>query len=430
LAHALRVILKESMPIELTISGFILCSNCILIGVLASRNLNLPFLGKYRWAQGFIRKSLTWEFMRILHIVGFATMMVAAWWHKFPGDSSPLNVWFPNRMFWLYMACTIFYLFNRCIKWCWTVQLDITTHTIYKSCQLVVIKDFPYAKKFCTHGRAWFSADAKVMFPDVDNREWHPFTCVVNAKNGDGYILIKNYGDWTSKFTQMAASYIYMRTPPIKMSFEISPKYTNVLVVASGTFITTVAGAVARAVSLSEDDENKATQEINIVWLDREPIMIALVCLRLLSGFTNTNFRIYCTAKNTNPAAHLEHIQIMSTMASTMDTQNLEKHFEEQDTEVGISNLDDETNVLKTFNRVQTQNLANDTSEENIIDMLEDVTSEFTNIQVFGGRPNAIELFEELDPDFLFIGAAPPVARAYIKIAEERKIVYKTSSYL
>jgi len=427
IAHLLRVICGEGMPLQLSLSGFCLMFSCILISILATRGFNLP-CSKERWAKAYLRKTLTWEFMRLCHIIGVCSMMIAAWWHRFPEDESPLTVWFKNRMFWLYMAFTAAYCVHRCVAWAWTVQIDITTHTIYKSCQLIIIQDFPYAKRFCTHGREWFSADAKIMFPDVDSREWHPFTCVVNAKNGQGFILVKNYGNWTSKFTQMPASYIYMRTPPIKMSFEISQKYTNVLVVASGTFITTVAGAVTRAISLGADS-NDAAQDITIVWIDREPIMIALVCLRLLSGFTTTNFRIYCTAKNTNPSEHLDEIQLMSTMASTMDL--------EEDIEVAASGDGDkakkqpnESDVVNTFNKMTNFADEEDGGMESIIDLLEDVTSEFPNIQVFGGRPNPTELFDDIDPDFLFLGAAPPVAAAYLKLANERKVDYKTSSYL
>lgn len=426
LCHLIRVALDASMPTQLWISGGTLCTALLLIMVLASRNFNLCCLpDKFlpgRWAKGLFRNLFKWEYMRIAHLLGVFGMMVSAWWHRFPEGTSPLKVTFDNRFFWLYMAICAYYCVSRMMLWYYTEQIDIVTHTVYKSCQLIVIRDFPYAKRFCNHGRAWFSADAKVMFPDVHQREWHPFTCVVNSKTGAGYLLIKNYGDWSGYFTQVPASFIYMRTPPIKMSVEIPAKYTQILVVASGTFITTVAGTVARAISLGED-EQVSTQEITILWIDREPIMIALVCLRLLSEFTNTDFRIYCTTKQPKISDHLDEIQIMSTVAANVD-------LEDADAAAGPETKSKEVDVNKQMQKATQMDGDVGQVPEDVQTMLENVVEDYPHIQVHSGRPPMEDIFEELRPDFVFCGAAPPVARQVLGIAEKRNIDYRTSSYL
>jgi len=425
LCHFIRVALDAKMPLELWISGAFLCFSLTCIMILASRNFNLCCMPDRflpgRWARGFFRNYFKWEYMRILHLVGVFGMAIAAYWHKFPDGTSPLKVTFYNRFFVLYIAICCYYTASRLALWYFTVQIDIVTHTVYKSCQLIVIRDFPYAKRFCNHGRAWFSADAKVMFPDVHQREWHPFTCVVNSKTGAGYLLIKNYGDWSAYFTQVPASFIYMRTPPIKMSVEIPAKYTSVLVVASGTFITTVAGTVARAISLG-DEEQMSTQDITILWVDREPIMIALVCLRLLSEFTNTDFRIYCTTKQKKVTDHLDEIQIMSTVAANVDLV--------EESQQGPDVKCRETDVNKQMQKATQMDGDQGDVPEDVQTMLENVCEDFPHITIHSGRPPMEEIFDELRPDFVFCGAAPPVARQVLGLAEKNNIDYRTSSYL
>lgn len=425
--HFVRVALDASMPIELWISGAFLCFAVTLIMILASRNFNLcclpdKLIGKRRWAKAFFRTYFKWEYMRIGHLLGVFGMALAAYWHKFPEGTSPLKVTFPDRFFILYVAICAYYTVSRMSLWYFTEQIDIVTHTVYKSCQLIVIRDFPYAKRFCNHGRSWFSADAKVMFPDVHQREWHPFTCVVNSKTGDGYLLIKNYGDWSGYFTQVPASFIYMRTPPIKMSVEIPAKYTSVLVVASGTFITTVAGTVARAIALG-DEEEATTQDITILWIDREPIMIALVCLRLLSEFSNTDFRIYCTTKQKKVSDHLDEIQIMSTVAANVDLEANKDNVKDEDGKCRETDVN--TQMIKA-----TQLDNEEDAPEDVQSLLENVCADFPNISIFTGRPPMEDIFDELRPDFVFCGAAPPVARQVLGLAEKNNIDYRTSSYL
>merc|ERR1719192_1058467 len=110
--------------------------------------------------------------MRIIHLLGVAGMFVSAYFHRFYDGESPLEVTFPYRFFVLFVAINCMYITNRLLMWYYTQQIDIITHTVYKSCQLIVIQNFPFAKDFCNHGRSWFSADAKIMFPDVNSREW------------------------------------------------------------------------------------------------------------------------------------------------------------------------------------------------------------------------------------------------------------------
>jgi len=422
--HMLRVILKQKMPLNLWISGGTLTLSLTILVIVALRAWDLPCV-KQRWGRAWIRQKLTWEMMRITHIFGVLTMGVSAWWHRFYKEDEPLRVWFPSRFFILFMCANGFYMLVRLIKWMYTVQIDVVTHTIYNSCQLVVIPKFPYAREFCTHGRAWFSADAKVMHPDVNNRQWHPFTCVVNAKTAMGFILIKNYGDWSSAFTQVPASFLYMRTPPLKMSFEIPPKYRNVLVVASGTFITTVAGTVAQALSLTENDG--ASQNITICWIDREPIMIALVCLRLLAEFTSTTFKIYCTAKDLSIDSHLNEVQIMSTMAHTMAEDDDQKI---QDHDFGNLNIDKEADINEALANSLFETTNDDKENDDIIAVLKNVVKDMDHIEICVGRPPVDELFIDLLPDFVFIGAAPPVTNGIVKLAEEKGVDYKTSAYL
>eukprot|EP00497_Spongosphaera_streptacantha_P005014 TRINITY_DN595_c0_g1_i1.p1 TRINITY_DN595_c0_g1~~TRINITY_DN595_c0_g1_i1.p1 ORF type:complete len:233 (+),score=31.68 TRINITY_DN595_c0_g1_i1:2-700(+) len=215
----------------------------------------------------------------------------------------------------------------------------------------------------------------------------------------------------------MNAKQWYQR-PPIKMSVEIPAKYTSVLVVASGTFITTVAGTVARAIALGEE-ETMSTQDITILWVDREPIMIALVCLRLLAEFTNTDFRIYCTTKQTKVSDHLDEIQIMSTVAANVELNS---------GELGQTNREEDVN--KAMAKATMVDDGMDETPETVQDLLENVVEELPHIEIFSGRPPMEDIFDELRPDFVFCGAAPPVARQVLGLATERNIDYRTSSYL
>merc|ERR1712087_570526 len=106
------------------------------------------------------------------------------------------------------------------------------------------------------------------MHPDLGKREWHPFTCVVNAATKEGYILVKNYGDWTSKFNTEHApiTFIFIECPPRIIAHMIPSIYDRVLVVASGTFITTVVGTCCPSVCF----DHGATQDVTILWADRE----------------------------------------------------------------------------------------------------------------------------------------------------------------
>merc|ERR1712107_504177 len=116
---------------------------------------------------------------------------------------------------------------------------------------------------------------------------------------------------------------------------------------------------------------------------------------------------------------HLNETQIMSTVAANVD---LDRSKEEGNIEENVN----EKMVKATMGYED----EDETAPGDVQSFLENVTDECPHIEVFTGRPPMEEIFDELRPDFVFCGAAPPVARQVLGIAEREGIDYRTSSYL
>jgi len=275
------------------------------------------------------------------------------------------------------------------------------------------------------------------MYPDVNNREWHPFTCIVSAATGNGFVLIKNYGDWSARFTMLPAPYIYMAVPPIVVTRTVPPQFKNVIVASSGTFITTVAGMVSR----SKEMGGKGTK-ITIVWSDREPIMIALVVMRILKYVKQTDFLIYCTAKNKDISYHIGEAQILSAEAAVLGESGVDTSEEKQLFTGLRNNLTDQPKASSMMQDILGMDAPKTAAAapsaparrqpKDVIELLENLFSgpEYAHIQIRSGRPAFSKLFTELRPDYAYSGAAPPVAASLEKEAKNWKIPFKGYKYL